>query len=75
MTQAKIDTASIISDLTGDVIGGRVLQRSDDGRVVILFAGMERSGVALSNDDILSIEAGTWTGTPLLRSHRKDIII
>lgn len=63
-------TATIISDLTGNVIGGRVVESSDDGTVVILFAGMERAGKRLTSADIKSIEAGEWTGTPLLRAQR-----
>lgn len=66
----KIDTATIISELTGAVIGGRVSERRDDGTVVIMFAGMDRFGSPLSHQDILSIEAGTWSGEPLLRSQR-----
>lgn len=68
-----LKAAAIISDLTGDVIGGRVLESSADGAVVILFAGMERSGQRLTSDDIKLIEAGEWTGTPLLRQQRDNV--
>jgi len=67
---AEPQNATIISELTGDVIGGRIERRLENGSVVILFAGMERTGKPLTPDDITDIEADRWTGEPLLRAQR-----
>lgn len=70
MNDQKTEVASIISSETGAVIGGRISARHPDGKVTILFAGIELQGKPLTRADILEIEAGRWTGEPKLKSQR-----
>lgn len=61
-------TSRIVSDLTGLVIGGKIVRRHADGDVTILFAGLHKRGKPLSFSDISEIEAGRCSGLSQQRS-------
>lgn len=51
--------ATLISPMTGKLLGGLVIASHDDGEVTIDFAGsLEIRGKPLSSDDIKRIERG-----------------
>lgn len=61
MAAAKVSplkTATIISPVTGRLIGGLRYRMHEDGDVTILFGGLKRRGRPMSREEILEIEAG-----------------
>ena len=60
--EKKPTVGRIISNLTGELIGGKIAAVHEAGEITILFAGMHRRGVGLSLDDIAAVEAGTYEG-------------
>lgn len=60
--EKKATVGRIISNLTGNLIGGKIAAVHEEGEITILFAGMHRRGVGLSLDDILAVEDGTYEG-------------